>query len=621
MKHKNLRSTKKISNNKAKPTQKSITDTADKDGMYPIHLAILNNDLGSLEVLINNGADINKYNRDKDTPLLLAVKDNNAQIVTRLLEEGASLKRLDADQKSPLEVAMGLDHQECIDILREHEASQATNSVTGSRDNSSEFVTELIKLLNVEIVITTNTQGAALLTEKVLLLLRQYLNLEEISKAAAATLRTDIIYRLDQFIEFMLSSAKISNKDLLNLARKIIVIIQACKQSLPKTVEWNLSRIESLIEEKIVLSNVDSQKASAQVFVPSNSIKKELLELKGTEEDWYTKNGYMNFNDFIRINRSGAGSVRFLKFSDVRKEKLLQKTNDRGTETIELVTLKPSTLTITEEFLVFLPSISKRIKEEERLLGDTSYSKRSYELLDKAQRGTKLSKDEESQLEKVLRPSKHNNIHLVHFHHTNQYEDFWNDLAKEAFLTGATLHLFNPPAQAIKADFIYSGIAIVNKLLDEGVHPDKIILQSYGNGHSISKEVKNQFHKRGVELTQINYQHSLFAPTTYPEFICNHRTLHIYSNTPSTHKAQTETKQSKEFSKFANYIAKGLDKINYDAGAQGLTAAVSETHSLPQLINSFITITQTFLQQYIGYQNPALPDERVESIVGAADVA
>ena len=98
MKHKNLRSTKKISNNKAKPTQKSITDTADKDGMYPIHLAILNNDLGSLEVLINNGADINKYNRDKDTPLLLAVKDNNAQIVTRLLEEGASYSLAQSDK-------------------------------------------------------------------------------------------------------------------------------------------------------------------------------------------------------------------------------------------------------------------------------------------------------------------------------------------------------------------------------------------------------------------------------------------------------------------------------------------------------------------------------------------
>jgi hypothetical protein len=595
---------------------------ADKDGMYPIHLAIINNDLGSLEVLINNGVDINKYNRDKDTPLLLAVKENNPQIVMRLLEEGAILKRLDADQKSPLEVAISLDSQECIDILREHEAAQSTKGMAGTRDNSLEFVTALIKLLNAEIAVTANSQGAALLTEKVLLLLRQYLKLEEISKEAAATLNSDITYRIDQFISFMASNARISNKDLLNLARKIIVIIQACKQSLPKTVEWTLSRIESLIEEKIVLSNVDSQKAIAHVFVPSNPIKKELLELKGTDEDWYTKNGYTNFNDFVRINSSGAGPVKFLRFSEVRKEKLLQKTNDRGTETIELVTLKPSTLTITEEFLLFLPSISKRIKEEERLLGQApSDSKKSYELLAKAQTGTKLSKDEESQLDKVLRPSKHNNIHLVHFHHTNQYEDFWDDLTKEAFLTGATLHLFNPPVQAIKADFIYSGIAIVNKLLDEGVHPDKIILQSYGNGHSISQEVKNQFHKRGVELTQINYQHSLFAPTTYPDFICNHRTLHIYSNAPSLNKARTENKQSKEFSKFANYIAKSLDKIEYDAGSQGLTAAVSETHSLPQLINTFITITQTFLQQYIGYQNPALPDERVESIVGAADAA
>jgi ankyrin repeat protein len=610
----------KTSQTKNKTTQKFLLEEADKDGMYPIHLAIQNNDLGTLEVLINNGANIDKYNRDRNTPLLLAIKDNNPQIVAKLLEENADIKKVDANKHSPIEVAINLDYQECIDLLTDYETSKGVVSskkeIVNERNTSAEFVNSLIQLLNDKIASVTKVEEAVILANEILILLQEFSSLEEAPKPLKAKLSEDIAYRINRCISDVENNIKISNKSLLNLARKIIVIIQDFSKILSANAGWNLTSIESLIEEKIVLSNAAQQKTVTHIFTNNHSAKKEKSEAKVMYEDWYVKNGYRDFNDFVRINNAGAGPINFLKFLNISKERILQKTHCHGTEAIDMVTIKPLKPTSKEEFSLLLPTATKRIKEEEKLLSNSSFDlKEFHKLLDKATREDKLSLDETLQLDKLIRPGRKNKIHLLHFHHNNRYESFWNDLSKEAFLTGATIHLFNPPSNST-TDFIYSGIAAINKLLDADIHPDKIILQSYGDGQAISKEVKNQFHKRGIELTQINYQHSSFFPISYPDFICDHRNLHIYSNTPPKQNIINESKELREFSKFAKHIAKHLDKMEFDKKSQNLTEATSETYSIPQLINTFITASQNFLETFTSHKNPALPYERVENILG-----
>jgi ankyrin repeat protein len=599
-------------------------ENPDKDGMYPIHIAIQNNDLGTLELLITNGADLNKYNRDGDTPILLAVKDNNPQIVEKLLEEGVDLKRADTNKNFPLSVAINLDNQECIDLLTEHETSSKKTSAPGTtdvQDRSADFVDKLIKLLSKEIISIDIPKNANPITQKILLLLQQYLDLKKIPKNSTTKLIADVNYRISQFLPFLENNIKIENKDVLNLSRKIIVIIQDCKKNLSTNLTWTLNRIESLIEEKIVNSNGESKKTLAHVFIPNNSTKKESSTFKGSNEDWYTQNGYKNFNEFIRINNSGAGHIKFLKFSNIHKENFLRKTSNRGTETLEITTIKPLHPTTNEEFLLLISNAAKRIKEEQLLLNHSPTELEAFnKLLHKAKNETELSIDESLQLDKILRPGKKNKIHLVHFHHTNSYEPFWNDLTKEAFLTGTTIHLFNTRPEAMKVDLIYSGIAIINKLLDEGVHPDKIILQSYGNGHLISKEVRNQFQKRGIDLTQINYQHSLFNPTTYPDFICDYRNLNICTHNISNKKILRKENDLCEFSKSAEHIINNLEKITQDIKCPDLTAVLSENYSLPQIINTFIATSQNFLKRYLCYKNPPLPNERVENIFGVINV-
>jgi ankyrin repeat protein len=622
MKPMNLKPKTKISpsRKKSKASRSQEISTLDESGMYPVHATILDNDLGMLEHLINTGAKLNQYNMDKDTPLLLAVKNNNYQIVEKLLEEGADSYKKDANQRSPLEVATNLDYQECIDILTEHEVLRSLtahkNGAKNEKDDSLEFVTALTRLLNNEISNSRCSKRGGALGCQVLALLQQYLNIGGIAEDIVAKLNIDITNRVTQFISCFEHNAKIFNKDILNLSRKIIGIIQDCKKSLPANMEWTLSKIESLIEEKIVLSHAESQKAESHIFI-HNTVKQEIVGLQAKDEDWYVRNGYKDFDEFIRIQNLGTGSLKFMKFSNIIREKVLQKTHCRSTESMELVTIKPLKISRMEEFSLLLQDGLKRIKEEETLFLDSQSCKT---VLDKAKNLAILSLDESQQLDKILRPGKHHKMHIVHFHHTNKYEPFWDDLTKEAFITGATIHLFNPASKSTKLDLIYFGMAIINKLLDEDVHPDKIILQSYGDGYEISKEVKNQFQKRGIELTLINYQHPSFCPSYYPDFICDNRHMHIYEQTSHKQNIFNKENNPQEFSKFVKHIAEHLAKLKYDRKMLGITSTTSEHYSLTQLINSFITASQNFLKNHVSYKNPVLPDERVENILGMADI-
>ena len=617
---KQIRTVKNKANSRKTKSKKQQTEISEDNKIHSVHSAIQNNDLGTLEALIASGANLDKYNKDKDTPILLAIKENNIQIVERLLEEGVDLKRTDANGDLPLSVAIKLEYQECIDLIIEHETSVKNSSEPGTinqQDNSADFVNTLIKLLTAETA-SIDVPKSDDLTKKVMLLLQQYLDLKKIAKNFAIKLNADINYKISQFLNSSKINIKPSQKDILNLARKIIVIIQNSKTSLPADLTWTLNKIESLIEEKIVTSNGDYEQTLAHIFAPSNFIKKEKSTYTSADADWYTQNGYKNFNEFVRINSSGAGHVKFLKFSDVNKEQILRKTSSHTTEILEITTIKPLHPTTNEELSLLISNATKRIEEEQFLLNHSPDELKAFnELLDKAKSEPKISIDESLQLDKILRPGKKNKIHMVHFHHTNSYELFWNDLTKEAFFTGATIHLFNYTTEANKVGLIYSGIAIINKLLDEDVHPDKIILQGYGNGHLILQEVKNQFQKRGINLSQINYQHPLFFPTMYPDFICDHRNLHIYANNT---KALKKGNNSNEFSQFAEHIIKNLSMLSQDMKCADLTAVVSNNYSLPQVINTFISSSQHFFTQYICYKNPPLPNERLENIFGVINI-
>ncbi|OHT08041.1 hypothetical protein TRFO_23572 [Tritrichomonas foetus] len=65
--------------------------TVNKHGISPLHIAVLNEEVGILEFLCQNGCNINQRNDLGETPLHFAAKKSNGDVVWRLLKNGADV--------------------------------------------------------------------------------------------------------------------------------------------------------------------------------------------------------------------------------------------------------------------------------------------------------------------------------------------------------------------------------------------------------------------------------------------------------------------------------------------------------------------------------------------------
>lgn len=104
-------------------------------------------------------------------------------------------------------------------------------------------------------------------------------------------------------------------------------------------------------------------------------------------------------------------------------------------------------------------------------------------------------------------------LHIVNFFGRGEYyECNFRDMLREAHATGATIHAFNPSGMnsstgKIKEfnDLVNDGISVINQLLKDGVHPDKIVLQGNCLGGAIQEAVARHFEEQcGIKMRQIN---------------------------------------------------------------------------------------------------------------------
>ncbi len=68
--------------------------------MTALMKAILNNDLRSVQNLIQKGADVNQLDDNQDAPLVIAAYKGYTEIVKQLLEAGADVAAVDPEMKA-----------------------------------------------------------------------------------------------------------------------------------------------------------------------------------------------------------------------------------------------------------------------------------------------------------------------------------------------------------------------------------------------------------------------------------------------------------------------------------------------------------------------------------------
>ena len=73
-----------------------------KAGNSALHLAVVNNDIEIVKLLISYGANVNMHNKFKKTPLHLACQAGNEIIANLLIENGSDINARDMLRMTPL---------------------------------------------------------------------------------------------------------------------------------------------------------------------------------------------------------------------------------------------------------------------------------------------------------------------------------------------------------------------------------------------------------------------------------------------------------------------------------------------------------------------------------------
>ena len=98
-------------------------NSIDRTGTAPIHIAVNRGYLNIIELLIRKGANVNLRDAWGDTPLhIIAPKKENNKIARILIENGADVNAKNSYKMTPLALAENEGNEEYADILRENGA-------------------------------------------------------------------------------------------------------------------------------------------------------------------------------------------------------------------------------------------------------------------------------------------------------------------------------------------------------------------------------------------------------------------------------------------------------------------------------------------------------------------
>lgn len=107
------------------------TEVQDDEGNTPLMIAVLSNNMASLQVLLGLDAAVNAVNNYHLSPLHIAILKQNNAMSRALLEWEADVNQLDQNKSTPLMLAVQENNQELVDLLSQFGADPNLKRVDG----------------------------------------------------------------------------------------------------------------------------------------------------------------------------------------------------------------------------------------------------------------------------------------------------------------------------------------------------------------------------------------------------------------------------------------------------------------------------------------------------------
>ncbi|CAF3093210.1 unnamed protein product [Rotaria socialis] len=172
-------------------------NTANDDGLTPIHQCSIDNSEKLLKLLIEYGGDVNAKDRDLWTPLHAAATCGHLQICRMLIENGAELLGLNADGNMPYDIC---DDEITLDYI---ETQMDRIGITQDMIDKTRGQVEHQMLIDLQNLVKTKSQGSLRSIDDIL----SYRNTEGATPlhiASANGYQTVVEYLLKQNVSFNL---------------------------------------------------------------------------------------------------------------------------------------------------------------------------------------------------------------------------------------------------------------------------------------------------------------------------------------------------------------------------------------------------------------------------------
>ena len=109
------------SHNQGKTPDRATSETSNR-GDTPLHRAARSGTHSIIDILVNQGARVNRPNGDGSTPLHVAAEHGHTSVADRLIANGAEVNKRDFRGRTPLYRAAGSGHLAVVETLLKHNA-------------------------------------------------------------------------------------------------------------------------------------------------------------------------------------------------------------------------------------------------------------------------------------------------------------------------------------------------------------------------------------------------------------------------------------------------------------------------------------------------------------------